>query len=369
MKVLITIASEQTWPQIIPMYHLKNKDGHGFDKIIILYSGFNPSKSKDPATRLKTFIEKYDLSKETYLQEVEGEIDFSEPLNNLVNNLGITTSDDVYVNFTGGTKTMSLMLSIWAAQKGYILFYTYSGSRLQFYKQISNGLLNKVGSEDIDVRITNDIDPIDIVKLQCGEEFIKDEGRQYKSSVEINNKNIPQSGSDGILLERAMLHFFQDSNIKYRHSIKLKAVKASTPHEEIDVLLNYNGTLWLVECKKRKNLNFNADVRDRIKRAYKGKDVSKPGIIDQLIIDLEKNLSSNKHMQFKSDVFSAKKISGINAKVLWVVTDYDNNDNEFCKSENIEYILVKIENNSNSPRNNKLTQIAEENLRNKYFKQ
>lgn len=338
MKVLITIASEQVWPQIVPVYHLINKDKTIFDKIIIVHS-HNTARSEEPAKRLETFIKEHKLSKEIYLQQVEEETDFSEPLNNLVSKLDITAADDdVYVNLTCGTKIMSIILSTWGTQKGYTLFYTYNGSKLQLYKRTSNNILDNVGTEDIDVSITNDIDPIEIVTLQCGEDYIDDVGNFYEDYNTMKKKmGSPKQYTDGIHLEEEIVNYFINSKIKYRHSVRLKSSKASVPHEEIDVLLNFNGSLWVIECKMKKIIqDWGNCIRSCLKEDYNN---IQPENIKNLIKKIEKEIGTNLAMQYKADIFSAKKISGINAKVLWITTHkIPDHIKSFCDDEDIKYL-------------------------------
>ena len=95
MKVLVTIASEQIWPQIVPFYIVKP------ERVVILHSA-NLAKSKKPAKRLADFFRggEASASRVNVILREMSELDYPDFIND-----DISDSDEVYVNLTGGLKT------------------------------------------------------------------------------------------------------------------------------------------------------------------------------------------------------------------------------------------------------------------------
>lgn len=349
MKVLVTIASEQIWPQIIPFYVIKP------EKVVIIHSG-NFEKSKNQANRLADFWRNEETKlccNSVILREMK-ELDYPDFLSS-----EISSTDEVFVNLTGGLKTMSLMLHTWAILNKAREFYINEKNKIQWFL-FSNNEFSLDREEPIPVGVVreiNGIDPVSIAKLYYGPEHIID-GSLVETTNDIHNisKKSSSNYKNGVKLEIVLLNFFLNlfkkdkrfdiKNCKLRHSVRLKSANSDIENEEIDILINYNCTLIIVESKmRRKVVDVDASYKQMIANCYNGKKVENAVALEKLIGKINSDISQNKFLQFKSDLYSARLLSGLKAKVLWVTTSMQHlpeHLERFCREHNIKHINVSF---------------------------
>lgn len=365
MKVLVTIASEQIWPQIVPFYIVKP------ERVVILHSA-NLAKSKKPAKRLADFFRggEASASRVNVILREMSELDYPDFIND-----DISDSDEVYVNLTGGLKTMSIMLHSWAMINKAQEFYINEKNKIQWFL-FENGVFQLDRQEDIPeavMREINEIDPLSIAKLYYGAEHISGDGlvRSEDDIRSIFRNSKTPSYKTGAKLEEELLYFFLDlfkndksfglKNCKLRHSVRLRSENSDNDNEEIDILLNYNCSLIIVECKMRKKIrNLYHSYRQMIANCYNGQDVANEDAFNKLMTKIKSDISDNKFLQYKADLFSARLLSGLKARVIWVTTSIQQQPKAlemFCTEHNIEHIMVEL------PNGNYLSKESKEKLR------
>jgi len=343
MKTLITISSEQVWPQIIPVYQIRP------DRVIILHTG-NKYKSEAPAQRLKEF---FALKGLVPVENIKLHLIAENEYPNVLD--AYKDDEEVIVNLTGGKKIMTIMLSKWVVNNNKKAFYFDDSSKIYWVSLADSKVESEAVSKDV-ISELNNIDPIEIAELYLGKEGISDRGRAYKNYNECleylrrkngDGKNLVET-KYGEALEREIIYLLLEEGIKFRHSVILKPRRIGNLSDaEIDVLVNYNATLILIECKLCRNRNLYASMESRIKNVYDGKEPRNKEAFGSLIQTITKYISENKFMQYKADLVSIRKIAGLTGKVFWITTNDDRDDSlvAFCEDNNIKHATVSLSTN------------------------
>lgn len=151
------------------------------------------------------------------------------------------------------------------------------GNRLTWFEPSGHGLVTR--SEILDGRIANSLDPLALLRCQLSASEVEREGEQIESSESGNalseeefQARVRNGAIDGLMartgygdreskkgdaLELATAATVLKLGVaEVRRSLRLKVntpggVSSRLPHAEIDLLFNWNGRLWLVDCKDR----------------------------------------------------------------------------------------------------------------------
>ena len=248
-----------------------------------------------PAKRLKEFFDqRTELTAKTRLEEVPHDdfTAFEQKLDKLEKRLSLDSR--CILNFTGGNKLMATAAFLWAAKHDIKSFYLERGNRLIWFEPSDDNFTTR--SETLDGHITNSLDPVALLRCQLftseveregekltlskrGQELSEDEFRkriESKRGQELSkdefrkrikngaNKDLmektgegDQKSKAGDALELDAAALLLKLGIKeVRRSLRLKVNTQDgalnrRPHAEIDLLFNWNGKLWLVDCKDR----------------------------------------------------------------------------------------------------------------------
>ena len=341
MKILVTISSEQIWPQIIPFYVVKP------DKIVILHT-VNLEKSKKPAERLADFLKGENLipSPENIILKEIREIDYPGVLD-----AEIRDSDEIFVNLTGGLKTMSIMLHSWAESKNARELYCSERNKIQWFSY-NGGVFALESEENIPAEAMleiNAIDPIKIAKLYHGAERINDGNLAQNNNDIYNIFKDQKSKKAGDVLERELMFAISEMyeklgihNYKIRHSVKLE-LKNKESYEEIDILINYNCSLILIEAKMRKKIKNLDNYMQMMRNCYSGQKPRNNKVVAEFKKRLSSDISDNQTLQYKSDLFSAGILGGLKKRVIWVsINEPSPHEKLFCEENNIECVRASL---------------------------
>ena len=266
----MSLASRQVWPHVLAVAHLKP------ERLLLLHSS-DAQESRKPAERLKKFLEARSSLLEqghTSLEEIPH--DRFEAIGDRLDELVGRNPAGIVLNFTGGNKLMATAAFRWADENGIRAFYLERGNRITWFEP--GGSDSATRSESLDGNITNDLDPVALLCCQLWSSEVEREGEKLrlKSGVQrlekedflrqalsepkalMNSEGVPdrkeKAGDRLELAAAAVLLHLGVTNV--RRSLRLKVNSAtgagSLPHAEIDLLFNWSGKLWLVDCKDRK---------------------------------------------------------------------------------------------------------------------
>lgn len=105
-----------------------------------------------------------------------------------------------------------------------------------------------------------------------------------------------------------------------RRSLRLKVhsapgVSARLPHAELDLLFNFAGKLWLVDCKDRKPVT---DLADSLRRISQPRPGANPQQFHDLFERLREQLSISDTKVIKEDLLAAREIGGLLGETICV---------------------------------------------------
>ena len=331
---LLSLASRQIWPHILAVAHLKPS------RLILLHSD-DGDESKRPAQRLKKFFD--DRSQiigrgSTRLQRIPHD-DFSaveRGLGELEKHL--MTGADCTLNFTGGNKLMATAAFRWATAHRVRSFYLERGNLLTWFEPSDHGLATR--REKLDGRITNSLDPVALLRCQLLASEVEREGEKLtlsesgKALSESDFQTRLRSGSINELMDK--VGYADRENKKgdtlelvtaaallklgvaeVRRSLRLKVntpsgISSRLPHAEIDLLFNWNGRLWLVDCKDRIS---EEKLVQQLRRELR---ISLSGNAAELLLRIEDELKISQTKVLKEDLIAINDIGGLLGQVVCV---------------------------------------------------
>ena len=331
---LLSLASRQVWPHILAVAHLKPS------RLILLHSD-DADESRRPAERLKKFFDQRSriIARGTTQLEVIPHDDFTaveQRLGALEERLNL--GENCALNFTGGNKLMATAAFRWAAEHGVKSFYLERGNRLTWFEPSGHGLATR--SQRLDGAITNSLDPVALLRCQLLASEVEREGERLtlgRSGETLSEdeflERIRNGSLDGLMektghgdreskegdrLELAAAVVLLKLGVaEVRRSLRLKVntpagVSSRLPHAEIDLLFNWNGRLWLVDCKDRLSED---DLMVRLRRAL-GPRISDAArsLLDRIGGELE--ISQTKVL--KEDLIAINDIGGLLGQVVCV---------------------------------------------------
>ena len=275
--ILLSLASKQIWPQVLAVAHLKP------DLVFLLHSE-DTAESKGPAQRLKRFFDDSGLVPKggTQLEPIPHddfsaiESRFDEIVARHQLNLG-----ECVVNFTGGNKLMATAVFRRVARRGLRAFYLERGNLVTWFEPRDGDMLTTV--KPLPTGITNNLDAAALLSCQFGDDVVQFQGERLTLN-EKGAKVVPQdlaaklqgetrldSGAfdfrKWLLIENPSPRpSNKGDNLEYatacallmarvpavRRSVELSTLPNSQNSEgELDLVFNWNGRLWVVDCKDR----------------------------------------------------------------------------------------------------------------------
>lgn len=333
--ILLSLASKQIWPQVLAVAHLRPQ------KVFLLHSS-DRSESAGPAQRLKRLFDKTNLAPmgATRLVQIphddfeELEKHFDELLSKHQLNIA-----ECLVNFTGGNKLMATAAFRWAAKRGVRSFYLELGKTITWFTPREGDILTE--TEALDSRITDSLNALDLLRCQLDASEIEREGqtltlnakgmslpeRDFVKRVASGNALEPLLHIEGIAdperKEGDTLEFNTAAVIlklgvpRVHRSVRLKAKSGANsgrvlPHAEIDLLFNWDGRLWLVDCKDQ------ISSEDLVKAVRRELGVRILPAAEELLRRIEDELQRSKGKVLKEDLVAIQEIGGLLGKVVCV---------------------------------------------------
>jgi hypothetical protein len=276
---LLSLASKQIWPQVLAIAHLKP------DRVFLLHSE-EAGESKDPAQRLKRFFDDAEPSLlpqgATRLESIPHD-DFAaiERLLDALPSKQQLILGDCVLNFTGGNKLMATAAFRWAAKRGVRALYLERGNQITWFEPRDGDM--KTRSERLDASATNKLDAAALLSCQFGDEVLQSSGERLNLNQKGQNaasQDLAAKLQGETRLDRNAFDFRrwltiedpspresnEGNNLEYgtacallktglsavRRGVELSTLPNSTNTEaELDLVFNWNGRLWVVDCKDR----------------------------------------------------------------------------------------------------------------------
>ena len=274
---LLSLASKQIWPQVLAVAHLKP------DRVLLLHSE-DVAESKGPAQRLQRLFDdsglvpkggtQLELISHADFTTIENRFDEIVAGNKL--NLG-----ECVVNFTGGNKLMATAVFRRAARRGVRAFYLERGNLITWFEPRDDE--RETRSERLPIGSTNNLDAAALLSCQFGDDVVAFHGERLTLN-EKGSKVVPQDLAAKLQGETRLDHGAFDfrkwlrienpsglqanagDNLEYgtacallkagvtavRRGVELATMpKSSNCEGELDLVFNWNGRLWVVDCKDR----------------------------------------------------------------------------------------------------------------------
>ena len=327
--ILLSLVSRQIWPHILSVAHIRPS------RLILLHS--DDGESKTPAQRLKKFFDqRSDIIAKgvTRLERVPHD-DYEklqQRLDEISNSL--PSNSDCLLNFTGGNKLMATAAFRWSEVNQVRSFYLERSNHLFWFTPSA--------VKKLDVSITNSMDPVALLRCQTLESDVERPGERLvltERGKQLEEKDFFQrldAGADPIAEDWLKTEGIADAEVKagdklelataavllklgvqqvYR-SLRLKVhapgKSSRLPHAEIDLLFNWNGKLWMVDCKDRMSED---DLMQRLREALPSGLSSNAR---RLLERVEDDLKISPTKVFKEDLIAINDIGGLFGQIICV---------------------------------------------------
>jgi len=277
--ILLSLASKQIWPHVLSVAHLKP------ERVFLLHSE-EASESKDPAQRLKRFFDDAEprlLPQGAARLESIPHDDFAaiERLLDTLPSKQQHSLGDCVLNFTGGNKLMATAAFRWAAKRSVRAFYLERSNQITWFEPRDGDM--ETSSERLDASLTNKLDSAALLSCQFGDEVVQSSGERLTLNEKGRNaapQDLAAKLQGETRLDRNAFDFRkwltiedpsprepnEGDNLEYgtacallkagvpaiRRGVELSTLPNSTNTEaELDLVFNWNGRLWVVDCKDR----------------------------------------------------------------------------------------------------------------------
>ena len=339
---LISLISEQIWPQVQAVKQANPC------RVILVHTS-DSSRSKRPAIRLKEFfsqVPELGLEPEViHLEEISGD-DFNlidKYLTEILKKYEITPQESILC-FTGGNKLMAAAAFRWAMDRQIPAFYQEREGTICHFKPDGRNI--ETTKTPANIRCLDNIDPLLLVQCQIDSATIKSEGELLTlndSGFKTHENQIVKTLQDETKLTKGAADFKkwlsiqgdidhsenEGSNFEYgtalvilkcgvkcvRHGVRFKPEKASridTEESELDIIFNWKGQLWLVDCKDK------TSGQNKIEALITKLSARGPLSDEALIIieNLKKELLVKDIHQLRQDLQSAAEIGGLRCRAV-----------------------------------------------------
>jgi hypothetical protein len=354
---LLSLASKQIWPQVLAILHFKP------EHVILLHSE-DSKESKTPAQRLKRFFDATSLVPRggTKMETIPHDnfIGIEHRLDEIASTHSVNLSECL-LNFTGGNKLMATAAFRWATRRGLKSFYLERGLQLTQFEPCDGELTTTI--TNLDGHLTDHIDPVALIRCQLeaseierdGETItLSSQGRQISeaelfkrlrngndptSLLQFNNQltELPKEGDGLELTVAAALLKLGIHQVQRGLRLKVRSVQnvgTRLPHAEIDLLFNWAGRLWLVDCKDR--IAPEALV-ERLWLELQRYDISH--YARELLARIKDELSISQTKNMKEDLLAVREAGGLLGNIVCVRKSHLPEEvSQFAKHYNIHVI-------------------------------
>ena len=334
---LISLASKQIWPQVLGFLQLPRRP----DRLVLLHTD-EETESAGPARRLKEFFVGQRLLSEKAVELVAvphnhfGNI--VECLASTAERLGLDETN-CRLHFTGGNKLMALAAAEWCRLAGTPCFYLERDLRVFPFMPRGTDLLPQE-SYQLDPHLARDLEPLALLRCQLGAAEVTGPGQRL--TLNERGRQLPDlqigqllaAGDDfrkflnwdlpelkmqvGFGLEFATAVALLKLGVPVvQRSVRLvpKVLRGSGRQEgELDLVFNWGGKLWLVDCKNRASAERKvARLRDEINR-----QITPNEQLSELLQKMEEELRERDLHPLKEDLLAMAEAGGLLGQAICV---------------------------------------------------
>ena len=356
---LLSLASKQIWPQVLGFLHLNPRP----DRLVLFHTD-EESESAGPARRLKELFVGQQLLPETAVELVRAPHDH---FGNLIGTLGSTAErlglDDTNcrMHFTGGNKLMALAAVEWCRLAGVPCFYLERDLRVFPFRPHGLDLLPQE-SFQLDPHLAPTIEPLALLRCQLGSAEVVGAGQRL--TLNQRGRNLPEAEVALLLRKDEDFRKFLEWDVPepeqqagfalefatavallklgvpvVQRSVRLapRILRGSGRQEgELDLVFNWGGKLWVVDCKDRTSAENKVDrLRTEILR-----QMTPDRRLSEMLDKLEEEMRARDLHPLKEDLLAVIEVGGLLGRAICVRrTSLPLQAKEFAESRKLGVVL------------------------------
>ncbi|MBI4657920.1 MAG: DUF1887 family protein [Verrucomicrobia bacterium] len=324
-STLLSLASKQVWPHVLVVSHLRP------ERLILLHSS-EAEESEKPARRLRDFFIKSGLLSGSSIQTVRIPHDDMRQVESICREIRGKAKDASWLtHFTGGNKLMATGAFLDAIRNKVPACYLERGNRLFWFKVENRDLTTS--SEKIDGHIADKLDALDLLLCQMSHTELSGRGEKLQLREDVSTESFhkqlltnahsfftsrrrpasePQRG-DSLEYAVAAIALWRGVKSVYR-SVGIREAGTTKEQTDFDVVFNYGGKLWLVDCKDRTTHRAKfTKVRHFIDKKRDGADA-----IFRSLQQLENEAEATHYIWLKQAILDVQRAGGLLGKVVFV---------------------------------------------------
>ncbi len=356
---LLTLASRQIWPQVLGFLQLQPRP----DAVVLLHTD-EPGESAGPAQRLKELLVSQKLLEARTVELLRvphdrfGEI--IEAVAAAAERLGLDETN-CRLNLTGGNKLMALAAAEWCRLAGTPCFYLERDLRVFPFLPRGTDLL-PLEPFQVDPHLARDLEPLALLRCQLGDAEVVGPGQRL--TLNAAGRNLSMAEFERLLSRDADVRPLLCWDVPEREkqtgfgleyatavavlklgvpvvqrSVRLapKVLRGSGLEEgELDLVFNWGGKLWVVDCKNRRSAESRVDRLRAEIALHWAPDARLTELLDQIGGELrERDLHP-----LKEDLLAVAEVGGILGRTLVVRrSPLPLQAAEFARSRKLEVVL------------------------------
>lgn len=335
--ILLSLASRQAWPHVLTAAHLSAQ------RVVLLHSS-NDGESSRPAMRLKAFFDSEQTNghgpDRTDLREIPSDdfVAIKRRLSKTIHELDLD-KQKVVVNFTGGNKLMATAAYEWARDNGLPACYLERGNVLFSFTFDAPGAEPVIRHERLDAHLLRHGDAIALLRAQLDESTIRSAGERLtlrpglplqtdrEVQAAINELISPRPDAAHTTIQRFLVT--QDPLVRQaagdrleyasalallclgvpavHRGVELRDPSSSNVQSETDLVFNWGGRLWMVDCKAKTSGNQKLKKLQK-KMASLGYDTTK---VARELDALKGQLGDTDARLLKEDILHISEMGGL----------------------------------------------------------
>jgi hypothetical protein len=356
--ILLSLASKQIWPQVLAVLHARPQR-------LVLFCTDEESESRRPAERLRDFFPSGTIPHhpQVELRSVPHDRfkDIVDAFASTAEQLELDDSN-CRVHLTGGNKLMAMAAAEWCRLAGVSCFYLERDLRVFPFLPKGADLLPQPDYK-LDPHLARNIEPMALLQCQLSDSEIvspgqrvvlNDSGRSFPDAefqAALNRRDDftgylcvtgppPKSANAGDGLEAATAFALLKLGVPaIQRGIRLRSGSNRTHREEegeLDLVFNWAGKLWVVDCKHRKT----PESRMAKLRAALGRQGSLDSEIELLLEQLTSELRDKELKPLKEDLLVISEAAGLLGRAVAVRWNpLPTEAAEFARSRRLAIIL------------------------------
>lgn len=334
---LFSFASRQIWPQVLGFLH-----GSARPDRLVLFHTSEEFESAGPARRLRDFFVAEHLLPADCIELVPIAHDhfgnISETLGAAAERLQLDDSN-LRLHFTGGNKLMALAATEWCRLSGTPCFYLERNLRV-FPFQPRGGDLLPLEPFQIDPDLAKDIEPLSLLRCQLGGAQIVNPGQRL--TLNERGKRLPEVEFGPLLRRNEDFRKFLSWDVAetqeqagfgleyaaavallwlgvpvVQRSVRLASQSlhgAGREEGELDLVFNWSGKLWVVDCKDRLSAQSKVDgIRTEL---IKNSMISPR--LDGFLTQIEQELQNKELRPLKEDLLAIAEVGGLLGRAICI---------------------------------------------------